>query len=130
VKFESLETVLSESHIVSLHLELNDETQGMIDAKLLNLMDKEACFINTARGEIVDEVELARMLESGRLAGAGLDVFSAEPLPADHAFRRLENVVVTPHTGFNTPEATVAIMDIAVASIEAFFAGSPINVVT
>jgi phosphoglycerate dehydrogenase-like enzyme len=130
VTFASLETVMSESDVLSLHLELNDQTEGMIDGPLLGLMQSDAYFINTARGEIVDEIELARLLESGRLAGAGLDVFSQEPLPKDHIFRHLENVLITPHTGFNTPEANAAIMDIAVESLEAYFAGTPINVVT
>lgn len=128
--FDSLENVLSQSHIVSVHLELNDQTHGMINTDLLNLMREDAYLINTARGEIVDEQALITMLETGRLAGAGLDVFSQEPLPKDHVFRQLENVIITPHTGYNTPEANGAIMDITIDSLEAYFTGNPINVVT
>ncbi len=130
VTFERLETVLAESHMVSLHIALNDQTEGMINAQKLDLMRKDAFLINTARGEVVDEQALVNMLETGRLAGAGLDVFSTEPLPDDHIFRRLENVIITPHTGFNTPEANAAIMDIAISSLEAYYAGRAINVVT
>lgn len=130
VRFTDLDALLAESDVISLHLALTPETAGLIDAGRLRRTKPGAVLVNTARGELVDEDALADLLEKSHLAGAGLDVFGEEPLPADHPFRQLENVVVTPHTGFNTPEATEAIIDIAIASLEAYYRGEPINVVT
>jgi phosphoglycerate dehydrogenase-like enzyme len=86
--------------------------------------------INTARAEIVDETALVSALKSGAIGAAGLDVYHEEPIPENHPLLAFENVVITPHTAFNTPEATTAIMDIAIESMSAYFSGNPINVVT
>jgi len=129
ITFEDLDTVLSTSDVVSVHVELNETTHGLITAQKLALIPEHAYVINTARGEIVDEDALVKRLSSGKLAGAGLDVYTMEPLPNDHPFRQLENVVVTPHSAYNTPEANVAIYDIVVDTLEAFYTGNPINVV-
>lgn len=128
VRFKSLEAVLESSDIVSLHLALTSETEGLITTDLLARMKQGALLINTARGEIIDEAALLDALQSGRIS-AGLDVFHQEPLPSDHPFRQMENVIITPHVGYNTPEATLALFEIVVSSLEAFYAGDPINVV-
>ena len=128
VTFAPLETVLADSDVVSLHLALTAETEGMLTADHLRRMRDGAVLINTARGELVDESALLAELSSGRIA-AGLDVFHQEPLPTDHSLRAMPNVVLTPHTGFNTPAARFAIYDLAVQAVEAYFAGNPINVV-
>jgi len=128
VSFASLEEILAESDIVSLHLALTPETQGMLTGDGLALLRDGAVLVNTARGELVDEAALLAALETGRIA-AGLDVFHQEPLPPDHPLRRMANVVLTPHTGYNTPTARLAIYDLAVRAVEAHFAGQPVNVV-
>lgn len=106
VIFTDLDLLLSDSHIVSLHLLLNDETRGFLSAERLARMRPGALFVNTARGAIVDEAALFEGLRSGRIGAAGLDVFVEEPLPAGHPLASLPNVVLTSHSAFRTPEAT------------------------
>jgi len=101
----SLASVLTEADVVSLHLRSSPETRGLLGAKEFARMRKGAIFINTARGDIVDEQALADALRTGKLAGAGLDVFAQEPVPRDSALLSLPNVVLTPHTAGTTPEA-------------------------
>lgn len=129
VEFREMDAILSESDVLSLHLALTPDTEALLNARQLGHMKRGAILINTGRAEIIDESALVSALESGAIGAAGLDVFHDEPIPDDHPFRRLENVVVTPHTGFNTPEATTAILDIAIESMVAYFNGKPINVV-
>jgi D-3-phosphoglycerate dehydrogenase len=102
---ESLDALLAQSDVVSLHLRSSPETRGLLGAKQLARMKDGAVFINTARGDIVDEAALAAALSTGKLAGAGLDVFAKEPVPHDSPLLRLPNVVLTPHTAGTTPEA-------------------------
>ncbi|MBW6401631.1 3-phosphoglycerate dehydrogenase [Roseomonas sp. HJA6] len=106
VTFTDLDTLLAESHVVSLHLLLNDATRGFLSAERLAKMRPGALFVNTARGAIVDEPALIEALRSGRIGAAGLDVFVEEPLPAGHPLAALPNVVLTSHSAFRTPEAT------------------------
>ncbi|MBC8240253.1 MAG: glycerate dehydrogenase [Alphaproteobacteria bacterium] len=129
IEFKHLDQVLSQCDVLSLHLALTPDTENMLDSERLAKMKHGAMLINTARAEIIDEKALISALESGAIGAAGLDVFHEEPLPSNHPFRSLDNVVVTPHTGFNTPDATAAIIDIAVESMEAYFSGKPVNVV-
>jgi phosphoglycerate dehydrogenase-like enzyme len=96
------EQLLSTSDIVSLHLKLSERTTGVIGAAELALMKPTAYLINTSRGPLVDDGALIAALREGRIAGAGLDVFDIEPLPADHPLRTLPNTVVTPHIGYVT----------------------------
>jgi phosphoglycerate dehydrogenase-like enzyme len=91
--------LFAQSDVLTIHLMLGDRTRGLVGARELSLMKPTARLINTARGSIVDEAALVGALRAGRLAGAGLDVFDQEPLPADHPFRTLETVVATPHIG-------------------------------
>jgi phosphoglycerate dehydrogenase-like enzyme len=92
--------LLARSDFVSIHLKLSDRTRGLLGARELGLMKPTAYLINTSRGPIVDEDALLAHLRDGRIAGAGIDVYGVEPLPADHPMRRLENVILLPHVGY------------------------------
>ena len=106
VTFTDIDTLLAQSDVVSLHLLLNDETRGFLNAERIAKMRPGALFVNTARGAIVDEAALTEALRTGRIGAAGLDVFVEEPLPAGHPLAALPNVVLTSHSAFRTPEAT------------------------
>jgi D-3-phosphoglycerate dehydrogenase len=125
-----LEKLLRESDVISLHLRLSPDTGGFIGARELNLMKRTAILINTARGPIIDESALIDALRSGRIAGAGLDVFDVEPLPPGHPITQLENVVLTPHCAGVVPEVLEAGLALAVENVERFLAGEPRHVVT
>ena len=124
-----LETLLRESDVVSLHLRLSSETRGMIGAPQFEMMKRSAILINTARGPIVDEAALIGALETGRIAGAGLDVFDVEPLPAEHPLRNLPNAVLTAHSAGVTPEALEAGLQMAIDNVFQFLDGNPAHVV-
>ena len=96
----SKERLFGEADVLTVHLVLVDDTRGLVGKRELALMKSTAWLVNTSRGPIVDEAALIEALESKRLAGAALDVFDDEPLPFDHPFRRLDNVVATPHLGY------------------------------
>jgi glycerate dehydrogenase len=125
-----LEDLLRESDVVSLHSPLFPETQGMINAKSLAWMKPSAFLINTSRGPLVVDRDLADALNAGRLAGAGVDVLSVEPPAADNPLLSARNCLVTPHIAWATREARARLMDQAVANVTAFAAGSPVNMVT
>ncbi len=110
VTFVDLDTLLAESHVVSLHLLLNDETRGFLNAERIARMRPGAIFINTARGALLDEAALVAALRDGRIAHAGLDVFHHEPLPLGHELASLENVTLSAHSAFRTPEASEALL--------------------
>jgi phosphoglycerate dehydrogenase-like enzyme len=126
----SKDELLARSDVVSVHLVLGDRTRGLIRARELGLMKRTAYLVNTSRGPIVDEAALIHALESGTIAGAGLDVFEPEPLPADHPFLRLPNTVVTPHLGYVTEETYRIFFGQAVEDIKAFFDGKPVRVLS
>ena len=105
------------------------QTQGIINAKSLALMKPSAFLINTSRGPLVVEQDLADALNSGRLAGAALDVLSSEPPAADNPLLRAKNCIVTPHIAWATKEARTRLLEAAVANLRAFLDGHPINVV-
>jgi phosphoglycerate dehydrogenase-like enzyme len=125
----SLDELLRMSDFVTIHVVLNASTRGMIGARELALMKPTAFLVNTSRGPVVDEAALIAALEEKRLAGAALDVFNVEPLPADHPFRRLDNLIATPHIGYVT-EGTYRIFfrDI-VEDIAAWLKGAPVRVI-
>jgi D-3-phosphoglycerate dehydrogenase len=106
VEFVSLERLLAESHVVSLHLLLNDETKNFLSRERIQAMRPGAILINTARGAVVDETAMIDALRSGHLGHAGLDVFTTEPLPANHVLTTLPNVTLSAHSAFRTPEAS------------------------
>ena len=120
--------LLARADIVSIHLVLGERTRGLIGARELGLMKRSAYLINTSRGPIVDEAALIRALGDGTIAGAGLDVFDEEPLPLDHAFRRLPNIVITPHLGYVTSETYRIFYGHAVEDIKAYLDGKPVRV--
>ena len=124
-----LDELYRTSDVVSLHLRLSPETTGFVGAAQLALMKKSAILINTARGAIVDEPALVETLAARRIAGAGLDVFTAEPLPPAHPLTKLDNVVITPHCAGITPEALEAGLRMSVENIWAFLEGRPEHVV-
>jgi D-3-phosphoglycerate dehydrogenase len=110
VTFVPLEQVLAESHVVSLHLLLTDATRGMIGPRQFAAMRTGAILVNTARGALVDEAAMVEALRSGRLAHAALDVFDQEPLPPGHALTTLDNVTLSAHSAFRTPEAAQSLI--------------------
>jgi D-3-phosphoglycerate dehydrogenase len=113
-----LDTLLAQADIVSPHLAYTAETAGFLDAARLRQMKRGAVLINTARAELTDEAEILAMLHDGHLAGAGLDVFSSEPLPADHPLRQAPRAVLTPHTGWQSPEAVARLIGRAVEILQ------------
>jgi len=113
VTFADLETVLAESDVVSLHLLLNDETRGFLDATRIAKIKPGAILVNTARAAVVDEAAMIAALNSGALRHAALDVFDTEPLPAGHALTKLANVTLSAHSAFRTPEASDKLLRMA-----------------
>jgi phosphoglycerate dehydrogenase-like enzyme len=109
--------------VVSLHLRLSEKTRGLVTASHLELMKPTAYLVNTARGPLVDEAAMIATLRERRIAGAALDVFDQEPLPAGHPLLALDNVVLTPHIGFVTAEAYAIFFQQAVECIEAYLDG-------
>ncbi len=110
VEFVDLDTLLAESHVLSLHLLLTDETRGFLDAARLARLRPGAILVNTARGALVDETAMVAALQSGRLGHAALDVFDEEPLPPGHRLAGLERVTLTAHSAFRTPEASETLL--------------------
>jgi D-3-phosphoglycerate dehydrogenase len=106
VQFVDLKTLLVASHVVSLHLLLNDETRGFLSRERIASMRPGVILVNTARGAMVDEAAMIDALKSGHIRHAGLDVFNIEPLPADHPLTKLPNVTLSAHSAFRTPEAS------------------------
>ena len=129
IELAPLDDLLRSSDVVSLHLRLSAETRGFIGKHELEKMKPSAILINTARGAIVDESALLEALAAGRIAGAGLDVFEAEPLLNGHPLTRMENVVLTPHSAGVTPEALEAGLELSIENVWNFLAGRPTNVV-
>jgi D-3-phosphoglycerate dehydrogenase / 2-oxoglutarate reductase len=118
VSFVDLDTLLAESHVLSLHLLLNDETRGFLDAARLARLRPGAILVNTARGALVDEDAMVAALADGALGHAALDVFAHEPLPPGHRLATLERVTLSAHSAFRTPEASETLirraLDIAI----------------
>lgn len=129
VVFCSLEQILQQSDVVSLHCPLTPETHHLIDAKRLRLMKKTAYLVNTARGTLVDETALAAALNEGRLAGVGLDVLETEPPRSGSPLCAARNCYITPHIAWATRSARERLLRTAVKNVESFMNGFPTNVV-
>ncbi|MBQ9685347.1 MAG: C-terminal binding protein [Oscillospiraceae bacterium] len=123
----SLEELLRESDVVSLHVPANDKNRGIINAETLALMKPGAILINTARGALVDDAALIAALQSGTIAFAGLDTHNFEPLPKDSPYFGLDNVVLTDHTAYNTPEAVKELKRRAAENVAAVLEGKAPN---
>jgi len=130
--YTSFETVLESSDVITLHCPLTSATRNMIAAPEFVRMAKRPLLINTARGGLVDEAALAAALQAGQIAGAGFDVVTQEPPPADHVWRsliKLPNFILTPHVAWASDEAIQTLADQLIGNIDAFVAGAPRNVV-
>jgi phosphoglycerate dehydrogenase-like enzyme len=123
------EALFAAADVVSIHLVLGERTRGLVKAADLARMKPSAFLVNTSRGPIVDEQALIAALESRRIAGAAIDVYDHEPLPAEHPLRRLANTVLTPHLGYVTTENYRLAYGQAVEAIRAYLAGTPIRVI-
>jgi glycerate dehydrogenase len=124
-----LDELLAQSDVVSLHCPLTPQTQGLIDARRLGLMKPTAFLINTSRGPLINEPDLAAALAAGRIAGAGLDVLSVEPPPASNPLLDAPNCIITPHIAWATRNARRRLVDVAAANVRAFVDGRPQHVV-
>jgi glycerate dehydrogenase len=125
----SLDELLQQSDVISLHVPLSAETREMINARTLALMKPTAILINTSRGPLIHEGDLAEALNSGRISGAGLDVLSTEPPPAENPLLGARNCLITPHIAWATTEARNRLMSAVIENVMAFLSGRPKNVV-
>ncbi len=127
-EYVSKEDLFKRADILTLHVLLSDRTRGIVGAKELGLMKKTAFLVNTSRGPIVEEAALIAALNSKSIAGAGLDVFDIEPLPTDHPYRKMDNVVLTPHLGYVTEQNYRKQYPEVVEDICAWLDGKPVRV--
>jgi phosphoglycerate dehydrogenase-like enzyme len=123
------QTLFAEADVVSISLVLSDRTRGIVAEPELALMKPTAYLINTARGPIVDEAALIRALQTGRIAGAGLDVYDIEPLPPNHPLRLLPNVTLSPHLGYVARELLAAVYADTAEVVAAWLSGNPVRVI-
>jgi phosphoglycerate dehydrogenase-like enzyme len=126
----SKEELLAAADVVTIHLVLSDRTRGLIGAADLERMRPDAYLVNTSRAPIVDQDALVEVLRAARIAGAGLDVYDVEPLPSDHPFRTLPNVLATPHLGYVTKRNYAVFHREVVEDIAAYLQGSPVRTIT
>ena len=125
----SKEALFAQADFITVHLQLSPRTRGLIGATELALMKPTAFFINTSRGPIADEKAIEAALRHRKIAGAGVDVYNEEPLAADHPFRKLDNIVITPHLGYVTSENYKRFYGQMVEDIRAFLDGKPVRVI-
>lgn len=129
VNFVSREACFGQADFISLHCPLTDDTRQMVNASLINTMKPSAYIINTARGALINEKDLAEALNNKRIAGAAVDVLSAEPASADNPLLKADNCIITPHIAWATKEARERLLNESVKNIETFLKGEPTNVV-
>ena len=129
VEYVSKEDLFRRADFVTIHVQLSDRTRGLITAKELGLMKKTACIINTSRGPIIDEKALIAALNSKGIGGAGLDVYDVEPLPLDHPYRKMDNVVITPHLGYVSQQNYACYFPDIVDDIRQWLDGKPARVI-
>lgn len=130
VGYVSREQLFRDADIVTVHTVLSDRSRGLVGARELALMKPTALIVNTSRGPIIDEPALIAALAGRRIGGAGLDVFDVEPLPLDHPFRTLDNVVITPHLGYVSEQNYRHYFPDIVDDIRGFIDGAPVRVLT
>jgi phosphoglycerate dehydrogenase-like enzyme len=128
MRYVDLYTLLKESDFITLHVTLTSETERLIGKKEIEAMKNGAVVINTSQGKVIDEKALVDALKSGKLSFAGLDVFEEEPPAKDNPLFRLDNVILSPHIGFNTTEAAKRCTDICIDNVVKFLEGHPQNV--
>ncbi|MDX2301688.1 MAG: D-2-hydroxyacid dehydrogenase [Microscillaceae bacterium] len=128
-QYVSLEDLFSQSDFVSLHLPLSPENQGFVNQSLLNKMKTGAYLINTARGGLIHEHDLAKALKNGQIAGAALDVLSQEPPSPDHPLLQTPNTIITPHNAWLAKEARQRLLNITLDNLRAFIRGESKNIV-
>lgn len=129
VEFCSIEKLVAESDFVTLHCPLTESTSGMVNKAFLEKMKRSAYLINTSRGGVVNEQDLAAALENGTIAGAGLDVLSAEPPKGGNVLIGAKNCLITPHIAWASLEARTKLLNIFLENVESFVKGTPVNVV-
>ena len=129
VDYVSKEDLFSKADIVTIHVVLSDRSRGLVGAKELGLMKKSGYLVNTSRGPIVDEKALLAALSAKAIAGAGLDVFDIEPLPLNHPFRKMDNVVITPHLGYVSEQNYRGYFQGVVEDIRAWLDGKPVRII-
>ena len=128
-KWASVPELLLQSDVVSIHCPLLPETQGLINKESLKLMKKSAFLLNTSRGPIIVDKDLAEALNNKEIAGAAIDVLSAEPPPKDNPLFSAQNCIITPHIAWATIEARARLMKTAIENLAAFIKGEPVNVI-
>ena len=128
-EYVSKDDLFRNSDFLSIHVQLGERNRGLITARELGLMKKTAYLINTSRGPIVEEKALIEALKNKQIAGAGLDVFDVEPLPVDHPYRKLDNVVLTPHLGYVSQQNYEKYYPDIVENIRGFLDGKPVRVI-
>lgn len=126
-RFVSLEELAAQSDVISVHCPLTDETRGLIDKNTLSLMKKSTLIVNTSRGAVINEKDLADALNNGAIAGAGLDVMSAEPPKADDPLLSAPNCIITPHIAWSSREARTRLVDTVAENLSRFMEGIPQN---
>jgi glycerate dehydrogenase len=130
MKYVELDTLFSESDVISLHCPLADATEGIINKESIAMMKDGILIINNSRGPLIVEQDLADALNSGKVAGAAVDVVSVEPIRADNPLLRAKNCIITPHISWAPIESRRRLIDIAVENLERFIAGDPVNIVS
>lgn len=128
VTYVSKQQLFEQADVLSVHLVLSDRSRGLVDAQALGWMKPSAYLINSSRGPIIEQAALINVLQQRHIAGAALDVFDIEPLPVDHPFRTLDNVLATPHIGYVTENNYRTFYGQMIEAIQAWHAGSPIRV--
>ena len=124
-----MDQLLSDADVISIHCPLTPETKGMINSSTLKRMKPSAFLLNTSRGPLIVEKDLADALNSDVIAGAGIDVLSVEPPPAGNPLIKAKNCLITPHIAWATIEARARLMNGVVENVAAFLLGKPMNVV-
>jgi glycerate dehydrogenase len=129
MRYGTLEELLRESDVISLHCPLTESTKGIINKDTIAKMKDGVMIINNSRGQLIVEEDLRDALNSGKVAGAALDVVSSEPIKSDNQLLQARNCIITPHISWAPKEARTRLMDLALENLKRYLEGSPINVV-